>query len=388
MQYIENVNVENKKVIVRVDFNVPIKDGVVEDNNRIKAALETINYLISNNAKVILLSHLGKIKTEEDKLKNDMKFVLPELEKLLGKKVYYSNETKGNILEESIASLQNGDVLLVQNTRYEDLPDKLESGCDEELSKYWASLCDLYVMDAFGSAHRKHASTCGIAEYKETAIGFLMKKEMEILDEVINSSNKTLILGGAKAEDKIQMIDKLAPTSSYILIGGLMAMPFLKALNHNTGASSFSEEALSEAKRLLDLYKDKIVLPLDFITSKSVDGETVIKGIDEFEDDDLQFDIGPETLDLYKSILFKSTLILWNGPMGLFENVRFENGTMELIDLLSDFNAKVILAGGDTSSAAKKAYLDMCFTISTGGGASLEYLGGSEFPILELLNKK
>ena len=235
----------------------PIKDGVVTDNNRIKASLETINYLLENGAKVILMSHLGKVKTEEDKAKNDMKYVVGEVSRLLNREVKFSFSPVGEELENLIKNLTSGEVLLVQNTRWLDLNGKLESGCDENLSKYWASLVDCYVMDAFGSAHRAHASTCGVAKYTESAVGPLMMREMNMLDEVIEAENKIAILGGAKAEDKIKMIDNLAPKSKYILIGGLMSAPFLKVKGYNTGACAFSEEAFNEAKMLLEKYGAK-----------------------------------------------------------------------------------------------------------------------------------
>lgn len=388
MKYLKDLDVFNKKVLVRVDYNVPIKDGIVTDNNRIKASLETINYLLEKGAKVILMSHLGKIATEEDKSKNDMKYVVSELSRLMNREVKFSFSPVGDEFENLINSLNPGDILLLQNTRWLDLDNKKESSCDEELSKYWASLIDAYVMDAFGSAHRAHASTYGIAKYTDSAIGPLMMKEMNMLDDVITSENKIMILGGAKAEDKIKMIDNLAPKSKYILIGGLMSAPFLKVKGYNTGACTFSEEAFNEAKRLLEKYNDKIILPIDFVTAKSEKSVPLIKNITDFENDDLQFDIGPKTIELFKEKLFESTMIFWNGPLGLFENPAFEKGTLEILELLSDFNAKVILAGGDTAAAAKKMSLDELFLISTGGGASLKYLGGEIFPIIELLNNK
>lgn len=334
------------------------------------------------------MSHLGKIATEEDKSKNDMKYVVSELSRLMNREVKFSFSPVGDEFENLINSLNPGDILLLQNTRWLDLDNKKESSCDEELSKYWASLIDAYVMDAFGSAHRAHASTYGIAKYTDSAIGPLMMKEMNMLDDVITSENKIMILGGAKAEDKIKMIDNLAPKSKYILIGGLMSAPFLKVKGYNTGACTFSEEAFNEAKRLLEKYNDKIILPIDFVTAKSEKSVPLIKNITDFENDDLQFDIGPKTIELFKEKLFESTMIFWNGPLGLFENPAFEKGTLEILELLSDFNAKVILAGGDTAAAAKKMSLDELFLISTGGGASLKYLGGEIFPIIELLNNK
>ena len=375
MKMINEFDVFNKRVIVRVDYNVPIKDGFVTDNNRIVSSLKTVNYLIENGAKVILMSHLGKVKSREDALKNDLRYG-------------FSESLVGNDLENAINNMNSGDVLLLQNTRFMDLEGNKESGCDEELSKYWASLCDLYIMDAFASAHRAHASTYGIAKYVISGIGFLMKKEMDLLNDVINVEDKVLILGGAKAEDKIMMIDYLAPKSKYILIGGLMSMPFLKAKGFNTGASSFSNEALFEAQKLYAKYGEKIVLPVDFCTAKRVEDEPIIKDINMLNSDDYQYDIGPKTIELFKEKLFTTTFVLWNGPVGYFEYEKYANGTKILMDFLSDFNAKVVLAGGDTGNASKSSGLEELFIVSTGGGASLEYLSGKEFPIIRLLNTK
>lgn len=388
MKLVNEFELVNRKVIVRVDYNVPISDGKVTDNNRIVASLKTINYLISEGAKVILLSHLGKVKNNDDAIKNDLRYVVPELTKLLGRDVNFCETPRGPELEEAIRNMNMGDVLLVQNTRVLDLDDNKESGCDEELSKYWASLCDLFIMDAFGSAHRAHASTYGIAKYVDSGIGFLMKSEMDLLNDVINVQDKILVLGGAKAEDKIMMIDRLAPSSKYILIGGLMAMPFLHAQGYSTGAAKISDEAMNEANKLLGKYGNKIILPVDFLVSKDPDSEPIIRHVSSIGLFDNQYDIGPKTIELFKEKLFETTFVLWNGPVGYFEYEKFSNGTRELMDFLSDFNAKVVLAGGDTGNACKKCGLEGLFTISTGGGASLEYLSGKPFPIITLLDMK
>jgi phosphoglycerate kinase len=388
MKSITDLNLENKIVLVRVDYNVPIEDGIVTDNRRIKESLKTIEYLLEKNNKIILFSHLGKIKTEDDKIKNDMKYVLPELSKALNKEVAFSSVTRGSELEEKISLLKPKEVLLVQNTRYEDIPNSLESNCDEELSKYWASLGDAFIMDAFGSAHRKHASTYGIGLYLETAIGFLMQKEMQVLDEIKNQDNKIIMLGGAKADDKIKMLKSLIPNSKYALIGGLLSIPFLKAIGKNLKAYNIDENSITEATNLLNEFKNKIILTLDFNVALAPDSLKQIKDVDYILDNEFCYDIGPKTVELFEEKLFSSTFIFWNGPVGLFENDQFKTGTKELIDLLSDFNAKVFLAGGDTSNAAYMFGYDDNFIVSTGGGASLEYLGDAKFPILELLESK
>lgn len=388
MKNICDLNLENKTVLVRVDYNVPIENGVVKDNRRIKESLKTINYLLERNNKVILFSHLGKIKTEEDKEKNDLKYIVFELSKLLNKEIIFSSVTKGSELEEKVSLLKPKEVLLIQNTRYEDYPNNLESSCDLELSKYWASLGDAFIMDAFGSAHRKHSSTYGIGLYVESAIGFLLEKEMEILDEIKTENDKILILGGAKADDKIKMLSSLLPSTKYALIGGLSSVAFLKVQGKNLKAYTVDQKTIEEASSLLKKFGDKIILPLDFSVSTSVDSTKQIKDVDYILDNEFCFDIGPKTIELFKEKLFSSTLIFWNGPVGLFENEQYRNGTKELLDLLSDFNAKVFLAGGDTSSAAYMFGNSENFIFSTGGGASLEYLSGVKLPILELLENK
>ena len=371
---------KDKKVIVRVDYNVPIKNGSIEDNNRIVCSLKTINYLIDTGAKIILMSHLGKIKTEEDKLKNSLYIVSIELSKLLGKDVKFCKSTRGSELESMINSLHSGEVMLVENTRYEDFPNNLESSCDKELSSYWASLADEYVMDAFGSIHRNHASTYGIASILGGVTGFLVDEELEHLKEVFNNKNKILILGGAKVSDKLGVIENLVNDSNKILLGGGMCFTFLKALGKNIGKSIVDEEKVDYCKELLSKYKDKIILPLDIVTEKGN------KSIDNINDDDIGFDIGNDTIGLYKSLITNDDLVVWNGPMGKFEDINYEKGTRELLEYLNRNNIKTIICGGDTGSASKKYRLSFYY-ISTGGGASLEYLEGKKFDTLEVLNK-
>lgn len=380
MKYIDEIDVKGKKVIVRVDYNVPIKDGIIEDDNRIKKSLTTINYLLENNAKIILLSHLGKVKTEEDKQKNSLKVVSEHLGKLLNMNIIFSEETRGKKLDELVNNMKEKDIILVENTRYEDVSNKLESNCDENLSKYWASLGDIFVLDAFASAHRNHASTYGIAKYIKGYAGFLIKEELNVLKEVFQNKNKDILLGGAKVEDKIGVITNLIQNSNSVLLGGAMCFTFLKAKGYNVGLSFVDEERLKYAKELIEKYPNKIILPIDIVT------ENEVKDIDKISNNDIGYDIGPKTIEKYKEILSKSNLVVWNGPLGWFENEKYAKGTKDILYYLHDNNIKTVIAGGDTGNAANQYRLKF-FYISTGGGATLEYLEGKEFQTLEVLEK-
>ena len=373
MKILEDINVDNKKVIVRVDYNVPIKNKVIEDDNRIKESVKTIEYLINHNAKIILMSHMGKVKEESDKEKYSLKIVADRLSKLLNKEVMFSKNTTGKELEEKINSMKERDVLLIENTRFEDINENKESSCDEELSKYWASLAEVFVMDAFGSCHRAHASTYGISKYLPSCIGFLVEKELSVLNEVLVNKDKDIILGGAKV-DKLEVVRNLVDKSNHILIGGVMSFTFLKMLGYNVGPNFVDEEKLEEVKELYEKYKDKIILPLDFITP------TGIKEINNLNDSG--YDIGPKTIEKFKEVINGSSLVVCAGPLGKFEEENYENGTKEILKYLSENNIKTIIAGGDTGNAAHKWNYNFYY-ISTGGGATLEYLSGKEFKSLE-----
>ncbi len=378
MESIKNVNVNGKKVLVRVDFNVPIKNNVIQDDTRIVGALKTIKYLVDNKAKVILLSHLGRVESQEDKDKNTLEPVAKHLSTLIDTPVYFVPITRGDMLEGTINNMSDGEVLIVENTRYEDYPKKMESSCDEALSKYWAGLADIFVLDAFGSAHRCHASTYGISKFLPSYSGFLVDEEMEMLNKAMHEK-KTLILGGSKVDDKLGVIDNLVNTSDAILLGGAMCFTFLKSQNLNVGKSIVSEEKLEYCKNLLDSHGDKIHLPIDIVTQNGV------KNINEIEANDIGYDIGPETIKEYEKILDKSKFVLWNGPLGMYEDEKYENGTKELMSYLNKNNITTMLAGGDITSAAKKFGITFKY-ISTGGGSTLEYLEGKKFKTLERLN--
>lgn len=381
MKTIKDFNLENKKVIIRVDFNVPIKDGKILDDNRIVESLKTIKYAIDNNAKVILLSHLGRVKTQEDK-KNTLQPVSVRLSELLNQEVKFINTTRGSILEDAINNLKNKEVLLMENTRFEDLDGKKESGNDEELGKYWASLGDLFINDAFGTSHRAHASNVGIASNLECGIGFLIEKELSNFANVINNPEKpfTVILGGAKVSDKIGLIKNLVNVADYILIGGGMAFTFLKASGLEIGSSLLDEESIDFCKEMLEKYEDKIILPIDVVTDKK---SCFISDITSSEKG---LDIGSQTIKLFKQYLNLSKVIVWNGPVGMFEEEKYSNGTKGLCEVLKNINCIKIAGGGDTASAIKQFGYEATFThISTGGGASLELLEGKKLPGIEII---
>ena len=382
MKTIRDFDLNNKKVIIRVDFNVPIKDGIITDDTRIKESLKTINYAIENNAKVILMSHLGRIKEESDKLKNTLKPVSIRLSELLNKQVIFVPTTRGSELENAINNLNNGDVLLMENTRFEDLPDKKESKNNEELGKYWASLGDIYINDAFGTAHRAHASNVGIASNLESGIGFLIEKELDNLLPAINNPSRpfTVILGGAKVSDKIGVIENLVKKADYILIGGGMAFTFLKAKGIEIGKSLLDEESIDFCKKILSENESKIILPIDVVTELK---ECFITDITK---DETGLDIGSKTVKLFKQYLDNSKTIIWNGPVGMFEEDRYSNGTKGICEILKNISATKIAGGGDTASAVKNFGYEEVFThISTGGGASLELLEGKVLPGIDII---
>ncbi len=380
MESIKGVNVTGKRVIVRVDYNVPITDGKIDDDTRIIASLRTINYLIDKKAKIILLSHLGRIKSQADKEKNSLEVVARHLSTLVSCGIYFVPFTRGELVEKTIQNMNDGEIVILENTRYEDYPKLLESSCDEALSKYWASLGDIFVLDAFGSAHRCHASTYGISKYLPSYSGFLIDNEVSMLDRAIHQ-RKTLILGGSKVDDKIGVIDNLINTSDYILLGGAMCFTFLKASGINVGESIVSDDKIRYAKNLIDIHKNKIILPIDVVTNNGV------KIVTEMSNSDIGYDIGPKTISMYKELLINSKLILWNGPLGMFEDPRYEDGTKKVMQFVYNQSIPTILAGGDIISASHKFKYNFTY-LSTGGGATLEYLEGKRFKTLERLNGK
>jgi len=388
---IKDFDLKNKNVIIRVDFNVPIKDDKILDDNRIVMSLKTIKYALDNNAKVILMSHLGRIKEESDKEKKSLRIVAKRLSDLLNKEVIFINKTRGKELEKAVNNLKCGEVLLIENTRFEDLNGKKESSNDMELGKYWASLGEIFINDAFGTSHRSHASNVGIASNLESGIGFLIEEELEKLNLAIDNPKKpfAVILGGAKVSDKIGVIKNLVDICDYILIGGGMAYTFLKSIGYNIGNSLLDSDSLEFCKTMLEQYKDKIILPVDSIVSKEFDKDITLKNNEEFDNDDIGLDIGEKSIELFKNILEKCNTVVWNGPLGYSEIEKYSKGTKEILKYLSDKDKIVIIGGGDTASSAINFGFKKSFThISTGGGASLELLEGKVLPGIEIIDEK
>ena len=384
MKTIRDLDLNSKKVLIRCDFNVPIKDGVITDDNRIVEALPTIKYVLEQNGKVILFSHLGRVKEEADLEKNNLKPVAVRLQELLGQEVKFVDKTRGEELEEAINNMNDKDIILVQNTRYEDLDGKKESSNDPELGKYWSSFGDVFINDAFGTIHRAHASNCGIAKYLPSAFGFLVEKELKALRELDHPDHPfVVILGGAKVADKIGVIENIVNKADKILIGGGMAFTFLKAQGYEIGKSLLDEENIAFCKKMLEEYPNKIVLPVDVAVTKEYtnDENYLIRSINSISEDLMGLDIGPDTLRNFENNLNGASIVLWNGPLGVYEFDKYKVNTDKLLNYLVDNNIKTILGGGDIVAAATKAGVkDKVFHASTGGGATLEYLEGKTLP--------
>lgn len=382
MKKITDFNYEDKKVLLRCDFNVTIKDGKILSDERIKASLKTINYLIDKKAKIILLSHLGKVKTKEDLEKNTLFPVYLRLSELLKTNVYFSSATRGEILENKITYLKPGEILLVENTRYEDYPNKYESNCDENLAKYWASLADIFINDAFAMTHRKHASNYGIAKYLPHGIGFLIEDELKGLNLVTNPAYPfTVIMGGAKVEDKLDIIKGILPKCDHILLGGGLANSFIN-IDNNVGLSLKDDTKKEELKELLSIYKDKIVLPVDFKVLNN--NEIFTRNYNEVKDEDMILDIGEKTISIYKERINASSTIFLNGTMGKYEEHKeFEQGTKEILSAVAASQAKTVIGGGDAISSTEVFNIKGFDFISTGGGATLEYISTNKLKCFE-----
>lgn len=383
---IKDFDLVGKKVIIRCDLNVPMTNNIIDDDTRIKASLRTIKYAIKNNAKVILLSHLGKIKKEEDKKNNSLYPVAVRLSEYLNKNIIFSFDTKSDKLTEMVSNLKEGDILLIENTRFEDIPQKKESNCDDELSKYWASLGDIFINDAYGTCHRAHASVVGIPKYLPSGIGFLVEKEIQKIDNLLDSKTHPFIavLGGKKVDDKITLIESLINKCDKLLIGGAMSFTFLKAKGYNIGKSIISKEHLTFAKEMLNKHSDKIVLPIDFVVESYI-----VKDINNFDNDDIGYDIGTKTIKLFEKELNGAKRVILNGPMGLFEDKKFSNGTNRIFKYLEKNKIKTLVGGGDSASAVNKlGYEDSFYHVSTGGGATMKYLENRSLVGIDVIEDK
>lgn len=375
IHFIDEAKITNKKVILRCDFNVPIENGKITDNSRIIRSLKTIKLLLNNNCSLILMSHLGRIKIEEDKKKNSLSLVAKELSRLLNREVTFLNEPVGMGVITACSKMAPGDIILLENTRFCDFPEKLESKNDPNLAKYWASLADAFVVDAFGSLHRAHASVAGISQFLPTYIGLLVQEEIDNLSPVVFNVKRpfTVFMGGGKVDDKLKYISKMLERCDHLLLGGGIANSFLYACGYDIGESlcTSDEITLNEIRELISKYKDKIIMPIDFVT-----------------EDDKIFDLGDKTIEKYRPYLEESASIFINGTCGKFEDPEFAKGTIHLFSLLKDIKAIKVAGGGDTLNAINEFGLEKNFTfLSSGGGASLEYISNKNLEALEFINK-
>ena len=388
----DDVNVKGKRVFVRVDFNVPMEDGKITDDTRIRAAIPTIEALVNKGAKVILASHLGRPKGE---VKEDMRLtaVGERLSELMNKPVKKLDESIGEAVEAAVAEMQDGDIVLLENVRFH----KGEEKNDEELAKAFARLADVYVNDAFGAAHRAHASTEGIAKHVEAAVsGYLMQKELDVLGKALSQPERpfTAIIGGAKVKDKIGVIENLLDKVDHLIIGGGLSYTFTKAEGYDIGTSLLEEDKIELAKSFIEKAKEKGVelhMPIDAVVANefSKDAETKVVDIDAIPSDWMGLDIGPKTAEKYADIIKNSKLIIWNGPMGVFEMDKFANGTEKVAQAMAETQGYTVIGGGDSAAAVEKFDVaDKMDHISTGGGASLELMEGKELPGIVALNDK
>ncbi len=389
---VKDIDVKGKRVLLRCDFNVPQdEDGNITDNRRIVAALDTIKYLIYNDAKIILCSHLGRPKGEFKK-QFSLSPVAKELEKLLGKEVKLSEDVVGECSKKLVQNMKDGDIVLLENVRFE----KGEEKNDPEFAKQLASLADIYVNDAFGTTHRAHASTAGVAKFLPAVAGFLVEKEINFMSNALKNPERPFIaiLGGAKVSDKIGVIDALLEKVDTLIIGGGMAYTFLKAQGYNIGNSMCEADKLDLAIKLMEKAKEKnvkLLLPVDTVIGKEFKRDTESKVVKstEIPNDWEGFDIGPKSIELFGEEIKKAKTVIWNGPVGLFEFDKFAVGTNSIAKILSEVDATTIIGGGDSAAAIEKAGLtDKMSHVSTGGGASLQLLEGKELPGIECLENK
>ena len=393
---VKDVELTGKKVLVRVDFNVPLKDGVITNDNRITAALPTINYILEQGGRAILFSHLGRVKEEADKAGKSLAPVAKALSEKLGKEVVFTGTTRGAELEAAIEALKDGEILLVENTRFEDIDGKKESKNDPELGKYWAGLGDgIFVNDAFGTAHRAHASNVGISANVDKAVaGFLLENEIAYIQEAVEAPVRPFvaILGGSKVSDKIGVIENLLSKADKVIIGGGMTYTFLKAQGIEIGDSLVEADKLDIAKELLAKADGKLILPVDSKEANAFAGYTEIKDTegDAIDPGFLGLDIGPKSIAKFDAELTGAKTVVWNGPMGVFEHPDFQAGTIGVMDsIVKQPGVKSIIGGGDSAAAAiNLGYAEKFSWISTGGGASMELLEGKVLPGLASLTDK
>lgn len=389
-QLLKNMNISNKRILLRCDLNVPIENGNVLDETKIIKSLETIKYLLNENCKIIIMSHLGRIKTEEDKSKNSLEPVKKSLEKLLNKEIKFAKDILAPSTKETALNLNPSEILLLENTRFLDIPNLLESKLNDNVAKELSELGEIFVLDAFASSHRAHTSVVGPAKYIPSCLGFLAEAELNMLNNHLVNPKKpfTVIMGGAKVDDKLAIIKSLLPKCDHLLLSGGIANSFLYALGLNIGESLKNDnpDIVDELQQLMLKYKDKFAFPLDAIISSTYNNRATIKNINKVEDNDIIKDIGSKTLSKYQAILDNSNTIFLNGTMGIYEEKEFKNGTTEIFNILSKYPEKVIIGGGDTISALNNlGFKDKFINISSGGGATLEFIAKGNLPGIEAI---
>ena len=392
-QLLRNMFVDNKRILLRCDFNVPMINGNITDESKIIKSLETINYLLSKNCKIIILSHLGRVKTEEDKKIYSLLPVKATLERLLNRPVLFATDILSEETKNMALNLKSGEILLLENTRFLDVPNKWESTLNEEVAQRLATLGEIFVFDAFAVAHRSHTTVVGIPKYIPSCLGFLVEKEQAMLDKLVMNPKRpfTVIMGGAKVDDKLKIITSLLPKCEHLLVSGGIANSFLNALGLNVGASLKTEDQniISELKRLMLTYKEKFAFPLDAIVTTTYNDTPGMKSINKIETNDVIKDIGVKTIEKYGKILKESETIFMNGTMGIYEEKAFANGTTEILNILKDKKEHVVIGGGDTVGAVNTLGFKNIFpNISSGGGATLEYIANGTLPGIEAIREE
>ncbi len=392
-QLLKNTYVDNMRVILRCDFNVPMIEGNITDESKIIKSLETINYLLSKNCKIIILSHLGRVKTEEDKKNTSLLPIKNSLERLLNKPIKFATDILSEETKNMALNLQSGEILLLENTRFLDVPNKLESNLNEDVAKHLASLGELFVFDAFAVAHRRHTSVVGIPAYLPSCLGFLAEKELSMLDNTIKNPNKpfTVIMGGAKVDDKLKIIKSLLPKCDHLLVSGGIANSFLSALRLNVGSSLKTNDPniIKELVNLMLTYKEKFAFPLDAIVTTTYSNTPEMKNINEIDTNDIIKDIGSKTIKKYGTIIKESNTIFMNGTMGIYEEKAFSNGTREILNILSTKREQVVIGGGDTVGALNNlGFINTFSNVSSGGGATLEYIANGSLPGIDAIREE
>ena len=392
-QLLRNMFVDNKRILLRCDFNVPMINGNITDESKIIKSLETINYLLSKNCKIIILSHLGRVKTEEDKKIYSLLPVKATLERLLNRPVLFATDILSEETKNMALNLKSGEILLLENTRFLDVPNKWESTLNEEVAQRLATLGEIFVFDAFAVAHRNHTTVVGIPKYIPSCLGFLVEKEQAMLDKLIMNPKRpfTVIMGGAKVDDKLKIITSLLPKCEHLLVSGGIANSFLSALSLNVGSSLKTEDQaiITELKKLMLAYKEKFAFPLDAIVTTTYSDTPRMNDINKIDTNDVIKDIGVKTIEKYGKILKESETIFINGTMGIYEEKAFANGTTEILNILKDKKEHVVIGGGDTVGAVNTLGFKNIFpNISSGGGATLEYIANGTLPGIEAIREE